>query len=171
MSEAFRSPAAICRFFLVAGIGVALDLWSKALAFANLTPGAPYQVIPGWLQFDVVRNHGAVFGLGQGGRVIFVIVSFGAIVFLTYLFSTSGKRWGYQILLGLLLAGVIGNLYDRITRGYVRDMIHIFPAWQNLFPWVFNVADSCLCVGVSLMVIYTLFSDHIRKREGQKGHA
>jgi signal peptidase II len=170
MLEALRSPAALCRFFVVAGIGVALDLWTKALAFANLTPGEPYQVIPGWLQFDVVKNHGAVFGLGQGGRVIFVIVSFGAIIFLTYLFSVSKRRWWYQILLGMLLAGVIGNLYDRITRGYVRDMIHIFPGWQNLFPWVFNVADSFLCVGVSLMVVYSVFSDHIRKSEGEKNN-
>jgi signal peptidase II len=170
MPEPFRSPAALCRFFLIAAIGVGLDQWTKVLAFANLTPGEPYQVIPGWLQFDVVRNHGAVFGLGQGGRVIFVIVSFGAILFLTYLFAASKNRWGYQILLGLLLAGVVGNLYDRITRGYVRDMIHIFPAWQNLFPWVFNVADSFLCVGVSLMVIYTLISDHVRKSEGQQRH-
>jgi signal peptidase II len=168
MSAALRSPAALCRFFLVAAVGVALDLWVKALAFADLTAGQPYRLIPGWVEFETVINRGAVFGLGQGGRVIFVIVSFGAIIFLTYLFSNSKKRWAYQILLGMLLAGVIGNLYDRITYGYVRDMIHVFPQWPNLFPWVFNVADSFLCVGVGLMVLYSLFSEQKQKKEGQK---
>jgi signal peptidase II len=171
MPAPFRSPAALSRFLLVAGVGVALDLWTKYLAFSSLMlAGQPYRLLPGWLEFEVVINHGAVFGLGQGGRVIFVIVSFAAIVFLTYLFSTSKNRWWYQVLLGMLLAGVIGNLYDRLTYGYVRDMIHIFPRWPNLFPWVFNVADSFLCVGVSLMVIYSLLSDHIQKKEGQKSY-
>ena len=171
MPRPLLSPAALCRFFLVAAVGVGLDLWTKSLAFSKLAlAGEPYRLIPGWLEFEVVINHGAVFGLGQGGRVIFVIVSIGAIVFLTYLFSTSRDRWGYQILLGMLLAGVIGNLYDRVTFGYVRDMIHIFPGWPKLFPWVFNVADSFLCTGVSLMVIYSLFSDHVQKKEREKSY-
>jgi signal peptidase II len=171
MPSPFRSVAALCRFFLLAGGGVALDLLTKSLAFSRLLlHGEPYRVIPGWLEFEVVINHGAVFGLGQGGRVIFVTVSFAAIAFLTYLFSASKDRWGYQLLLGMLMAGVIGNLYDRLTYGYVRDMVHIFPRWPNLFPWVFNVADSFLCVGVFLMVIYSLFSEHIQKKEKQKSY-
>ena len=48
--------------------------------------------------------------LDRARRVLFITVSVGAIVFLAYLFATSGKRWVYQILLGMLLAGVLGNL-------------------------------------------------------------
>jgi len=94
-----------------------------------------------------------------------------AVAFLAYLFSASRKdQPGLQIILGMLLAGVLGNLYDRVYLGYVRDMIHIFPGhrWpdaiaQHLpafwttpewFPWIFNIADSLLCVGVALMLIH-----------------
>jgi lipoprotein signal peptidase len=71
----------------------------------------------------------------------------------------------------MLLAGVLGNMYDRTLLGYVRDMIHALPgiywpdfiarylptdlATQSVFPWVFNVADSLLCVGVFLMIVYS----------------
>jgi signal peptidase II len=164
MQFAFRSPAALMRFALTAAIGTGLDLWTKSVAFSSLSlHGEPYQFIPGWLDFEIVKNYGAVFGLGQGARVIFIAVSVGAIIFLTYLFAASGKRWVYQILLGMLLAGVLGNLYDRVTLGYVRDMIHALPEWKNFFPWVFNVADSCLCTGVGLMVIYSLAAEYRAK--------
>jgi signal peptidase II len=169
MQSAFRSPAALLRFFLVAAIGTGLDLWTKSLAFSKLSlHGDSYPLIPGWLEFEIVINHGAVFGFGQGARVLFIVVSIGAIVFLSYLFATSGKRWVYQILLGMLLAGVVGNLYDRVMFGYVRDMIHALPKWKNYFPYVFNVADSFLCTGVGLMVIYSLVTEYRGKREAGK---
>jgi signal peptidase II len=169
MRSALHSPAAILRFVFTAAIGTGLDLWTKSLAFSSLSlHGDPYQFIPGWLEFEVVVNHGAVFGFGQGARVLFIAVSVGAIVFLSYLFATSGKRWVYQILLGMLLAGVLGNLYDRVMFGYVRDMIHALPMWKNFFPYVFNVADSFLCTGVGLMVIYSLVAEHWAKDRQDK---
>lgn len=166
MRYAFCSPAALARFFLTAAIGLGLDLWTKSVAFS--TPSLalqPYRLIPGWLEFEVVKNQGAVFGLGQGQRILFICVSVGAIAFLMYLFAASGKKRFYQVLLGMLLAGVLGNLYDRVRFGYVRDMIHIFPAWPNLFRWVFNVADSMLCVGVTLMILYNMLPEH-REKQG-----
>src|SRR2546421_495129 len=60
------------------------------------------------------------------------------------------------VILGMLLAGVLGNMYDRVVFGYVRDMIHALPRWPKLFPWIFNVADVMLCTGVGLMVLYSL---------------
>ena len=91
----------------------------------------------------------------RSNAAIFIAVSILAIAFLIFLFSSSGRQKIYQILLGMLLAGVLGNFYDRIVYGHVRDMIHIFPRWPNLYPWVFNVADSLLCVGVALMLVYS----------------
>lgn len=146
------------RFFGVTALGLAIDLCAKSLAMAHLsTPGKVVQLVPGYIQFEYLRNHGAVFGIGQGDRIIFIVISIVAIAFLTFLFAGSGKQKMYQVLLGMLLAGVLGNLYDRIVYGYVRDMIHIFPRWPNLYPWVFNVADMLLCIGVAIMLIYGLF--------------
>jgi signal peptidase II len=165
------SPAALACFVLTAGIGFGLDQWSKVAAFSKLAdaiiqePGGQVvpigdrtqPFIPGLIEFHVTANRGAVFGMGQGQRTLFVGVSLAAIVFIFYLFLSSGRQRIYQIILGMLLAGVLGNLYDRMKYGYVRDMIHALPNWPHAFPWIFNVADSLLCTGVFLMIVYSLF--------------
>ena len=156
-TDNFRSTAALARFLLTTAIGLGLDLWTKVLAESQLRDAPPIRFIPGWLHFTYTENRGAVFGIGQGQRSLFLVVSVLAIGFLTYLFATSGRQRFYQFVLGMLLAGVIGNMYDRYHYGYVRDMIHAVPRWPNLFPWVFNVADSLLCVGVFFMIVYSLF--------------
>jgi len=168
-----------------------VDLWTKYLAFQKLLvsmqrfpdgtyavrESSAYELVPGWLRFEVTVNQGAVFGIGQGQRLLFLVVSAAAVAFLVYLFASSKPRqWFYQIVLGMLLAGVLGNVYDRLLFGYVRDMIHALPGWPNplvrffpnwryVFPWIFNVADSLLCVGVGLMLAYTLLSPAQRERE------
>ena len=81
-------------------------------------------------------------------------VSVAAIVFVLYLFSASGRQRLYQVILGMLVAGVLGNLYDRVELGYVRDMIYALPKW-GYFPWIFNVADTLLCTGVGLMILHS----------------
>jgi signal peptidase II len=168
--QALYSPAAVARFVLTAVIGIAIDLATKVWAFKTLavemvqvapgrwevTSSQTYPFIPGFLHFHVTVNHGAVFGIGQGKIWLFLLVSVFAIVFLSYLFAVSRRRqWFYQLVLGMLLAGVLGNMYDRIVHGHVRDMIHALPRW-DVFPWIFNVADALLCVGVALMLAYTL---------------
>jgi signal peptidase II len=68
----------------------------------------------------------------------------------------------------MLLAGVLGNLYDRIQYGYVRDMIHALPDkfvfGYPAFPWIFNIADSLLCVGVAFMILYSFFHNPDRAK-------
>lgn len=183
-TENLLSPAALARFLLTTIVGFTLDLWTKHIAFTQLTSGVPYRglgmdgrqhwfvdtradliptkgydLIPGWLHFHVTVNEGAVFGLGQGQRWLFLVISLAAIFFLSYLFITSGRQRFYQFVLGLLLAGVLGNMYDRFRYGFVRDMIYGLPKW-GVFPWIFNVADVLLCVGVALIFLYSLF--HLR---------
>lgn len=163
-SDNFRSGPALTRFLLTAIVGLGLDLWTKAYAFSalgefqngRLVDSRVYPLIPGWLHFEVTTNIGAVFGLGQGHRLLFLSVSIIAIGFLFWLFAKSDNRRWQQVFLGMLLAGVMGNMYDRVIYGYVRDMVHILPAW-GVFPWIFNVADVLLCTGVALMVLSSLF--------------
>lgn len=161
-----------------------MDLWSKWAAFRSLAVAMPPRpdgrvqfdsdtlvLIPDWLRLHTTVNHGAVFGLGQGAGWFYVLIAIFAVAFLVFLFLTSGRQRLYQVILGMLLAGVLGNMYDRLVHGHVRDMIHALPGihwfgqWQipflnypappdrAVFPWVFNVADSLLCVGVALMLI------------------
>src|SRR5258708_7447559 len=175
-TDNLRSPSALARFFLTMLVGLTLDLWTKAIAFAKLggpvfldltgrarVESSEYRFIPGFLHFYITTNQGAVFGLGQGQRWLFILISIAAIGFLGYLFITSVGQRFYQVILGMLLAGVLGNMYDRIRFGYVRDMIHALPGWtwpgssREVFPWIFNVADVLLCVGVGLIMVYSVF--------------
>jgi signal peptidase II len=158
------SPGAFARLGITFAIGLLADLWTKKLAVDRLAELAvDYACIPGWLHFTYVENFGAVFGAGQGFRWFFVGVSVIAIGAVVWMFMESGRRRLYQILLGMLLAGIIGNLYDRMVYGYVRDMIHALPQWPRLFPWVFNVADSLLCVSIGALMVYGLmFPDRPR---------
>lgn len=159
-------------FLGTAVAGLAIDLWSKALAVSYLKGQPAMHVITDWLHFTYTENGGAVFGMGQGRRALFIVVSIGAVGFLGYLYALSGTKRLYQMLLGMLMAGVLGNFYDRLRYGYVRDMIYALPGffWPDwiarhlpsdmtqggVFPWIFNVADMLLCVGVFLMIVYSL---------------
>ncbi len=176
-NDNFKRSAALASFLLTALLAFALDLYTKHAAFQTLVSQVvrehdgsyraihqrTIKFIPGFLTFEATVNQGAVFGIGQGRRILFVAVSGAAILFLFYLFAHSGRQCLYQIILGMLLAGVLGNLYDRLTLGYVRDMIHVLLGRDDLFPWIFNVADMLLCTGVALMVLYTLFVGDQRK--------
>lgn len=172
-TPAYRSIAALLCFVFTAALGLGADQWSKQAAFSKLCDGVqwmpdgtvrvinprPHDVLPGWVQFEVTANRGAVFGFGQGRQTLFIAVSVLAIGFLGYLFLVSGRQHFYQIILGMLLAGVVGNLYDRVQFNYVRDMIHALPRWPKLFPYIFNVADSLLCVGVGLMIVHSFLNN------------
>jgi signal peptidase II len=177
VTPAHRSPRAVALFVLTLALALTADLWTKYHAFRVLPPPgtvAPDSVtpddhfIPHLLHFTAVENRGAVFGVGQGMRTLFLAFSLAAIPLLVWLFVKSGNRWWYQVVLGLLLAGVIGNLYDRAVYHHVRDMIYLFPGvpnplrhwfprWDTLFPWVFNLADTYLCTGVFVLLVHSFF--------------
>jgi signal peptidase II len=185
-TDNLRSPIALLLFFGVAAVGLFADLWSKSAAKAKLDDGEIVHFIPNVLNFTYTENRGAVFGLGQGQQTLFLLVSIGAVAFLIFLFLSSGKSRIYQLILGMLLAGVLGNMYDRVAFGYVRDMIHALPgchwpswvvdrlpnSWQpplgrelEVFPWIFNIADSLLCTGVAAMLVFSFISEFRRKHE------
>ncbi len=148
-----KSVLSWIRFLGVAGVGASLDLWTKYLAFKDLgyhPHQPPMAIIPHVLWLKTTLNGGAVFGIGQGLSLMFVAISLIAIAFVVYVFFSSHRRhWVVHIALGLILAGAIGNMYDRIfNHGMVRDFI-LLAHW----PWIFNIADSMLCVGVPLLVL------------------
>lgn len=110
-------------------------------------------VVPGALHLKLTMNTGAVFGLGSGGRWLFIAVSVVAVGVIGYLFARSpAGAWGMHLSLVLILAGAMGNLYDRIRFGAVRDMLYMLPG-TGLWPWIFNLADVFLLTGVGLVLM------------------
>ena len=134
---------------------LAADQLSKYLLVPMIQNG-PVTVIPGVFQLSYVENRGASFGMLQGARVVFIIVTCLVLVGAAiYMFRTRKTQTLFlKISLSLIVSGAVGNLYDRILFGYVRDM---FDFHEVYFPWVFNVADACLVIGSILLGIYILF--------------
>lgn len=155
---------------LVVG-GVALDLWSKWAVFEYLgrRPGGDIPIIDGFLRLVVVENTGAAFGIAAGQRWLLTSVSIIAlIVILGIFFFSTGKSKVMHIALGLFTAGVCGNLYDRIFNdGRVRDFIDIV-YWPGKHWPAFNVADSMLCIGVGLLIIWGFLTDRPGPEHGRQ---
>lgn len=114
---ALRHLASYLRFVAVAAIGLAVDLGSKDWAFLTLRQNNPPRVIiPHVLEFQTMLNPGALFGIGGGQTLLFLVASACALLLVFWMFSqTSPRRWALQIALGAILAGALGNMYDRVT--------------------------------------------------------
>ncbi|MGA8209016.1 MAG: signal peptidase II, partial [Nocardioidaceae bacterium] len=139
----------------VALSGYAVDLTTKVLAVDRLTEGSPVRVVGDWLRLDLIRNPGAAFSTGTSYTVVLTLVAVAAAVGVLWTARRLASI-GWSLGLGFLLAGVLGNLTDRIFRapgfaeGHVVDFLRL-PHWP-----VFNVADICINVAAVLIVVQAL---------------
>lgn len=147
-------------FFLICFI-VLIDQISKILIHAKINLYESIQIIPHLLDFTYIRNEGIAFGINfAGSKIIFIVFP---ILITFYLFSLlKDKEFDkpfYQISLLLIIGGAIGNIIDRIFRGYVIDFIdfHI----NNVHWYVFNLADSSVTIGL----LFLLYSSIIIQRQ------
>lgn len=135
-----------------------LDQWSKHLVLWNVRPEDPQTIVTGFFHLVNVTNDGAAFGSFRNNNNFFVVLSCVALfVILTLLVRRHVHDPWRDASLALLLAGVLGNLTDRLLHGHVIDFLlfdlHVWPA----HPWpAFNVADSCICIAVLCFAIHSL---------------
>lgn len=122
--SALRDAGSHVRFWLVVGLGLTLDLWSKHWAFSTLGQHGHRELIPNVLEFQIMLNKGALFGIGQGLTNVFLIASVAALFLVAWMFAHSSVRsWGLHIALGGLVAGALGNMYDRATVRLLDDAL------------------------------------------------
>lgn len=126
-----------------------LDQVSK---FYSLKIEQDIVLIPKIFSFVLVKNTGAAFGLFQNSNLILTIVGIIIVSIVIWNFKDLNKNKYNSVFSILILAGAFGNLFDRIFRGYVVDMVSV-----GFWP-VFNLADSYICVGVIGVLIYYLYS-------------
>jgi len=139
--------------FLVVGLILFFDQWTKWLVRTNIPLNGSW--LPDWLmwltpyaRFVFIYNKGAAFGMFQNGNVLFAIVAIlvaGGVLYFYGQIDTAD--WPLRLACGLYLAGVLGNLIDRLTMGQVTDFISV-----GTF-YIFNVADASINVGVALLLI------------------
>ncbi|HEV2927601.1 MAG TPA: signal peptidase II [Propionibacteriaceae bacterium] len=137
----------------VAVVGLALDVVTKVIAVSQLEPGQPVRLLGGLLTLRLIRNAGAAFSQGERFTPLFAVV---AVIVLAYVALRLVPRLGHTgwaVALGLLSAGVAGNLTDRlfrspgVLRGHVVDFLEL-PHWP-----IFNVADMCISAAAAMVVV------------------
>jgi signal peptidase II len=135
-----------------------LDQLTKAIVAANLGVGESVPVIGDLVRIWHVRNTGAAFSLLPGALWLFLPVTVIALGMVAWFHrSLRGRTLWVQVILGMVLAGTLGNLTDRVRQGYVVDFVSV-GFGDVRFP-TFNVADSSLVVGIALLVLYLTFAD------------
>jgi signal peptidase II len=151
--------------FVIAGLIVALDQWTKNLVRTNLVLGetwlpdslawlGPYARIVHWY------NTGAAFGMFQSGSTVFMVLAIIVICAIIYYFPrVENSDWTLRLAMSMQLAGAAGNLIDRLMfDGKVTDFISV-----GTFP-VFNIADASISVGTAIL----LLGVYLQERAAQK---
>lgn len=167
----------IALFSFLALTGVSLDLATKHYIFEWRTWarfGEVWWIAEPYFGVETSVNHGALFGLGSGYTLGFVLLSFVALIAIGYFVFVRKQLLDLWLTtaLGLVTGGILGNLYDRLglwhnaeTPAFVRygvrdwilfkyEAIPLFNPWPN-----FNIADCCLVVGASLLALHSLRSE------------
>ncbi len=146
----------------------ALDQLTKQLVMRSISPYEALSVVPDFFNLVNVPNTGAAFGSFKGNNTFFVIISLIALVVVIFLLVRHRRSdlWR-DISLALLLAGILGNLTDRLLYGHVVDFLLFNLHIRYADPWpAFNVADSCISIAVVLFIIHSF-----RKRKAQGRNA
>lgn len=143
------------RLYTIAWAIWLLDFATKSWALNTLDSRNPVKLIGNFLQLTLYKNSGAAFSLAQGATIIFTFFAISVVAVIAY-YSIKITSFGWSIVLGLALGGILGNLTDRIFRapgfftGHVIDWIQL-PNWP-----VFNLADSAIVVAASIAVILSI---------------
>lgn len=140
---------------LIASFSFVIDQIIKYL-FSNVITG--FVLIPNFVSFVYAENEGVAFSMLSGSRLFIIAASIVLLFVLFYMLKSDIKNNKYQNLLsisyGFLIGGILGNLVDRIIRGYVVDYVSLKIITYN-FP-IFNLADVLITIGVILLIIYNI---------------
>ena len=190
MTRVPRNRVAV--FFALAILGCAADLGTKSWIFQRVGfPGTQQAIeneiaiVPGNFTLTTSLNEGALFGIGQGGSWLFAAMSCAAAVGILYwlFYLQAAHDWWLTVALGCVMAGIFGNLYDRLGlpgltwpgpfRGHVEgDPVYAVRDWLffRTIHWpIFNLADCFLVVGAGTLLVHAFFSN--RKEVAEKATA
>jgi signal peptidase II len=155
-------PFNLADAFVVALAAIAVlwaDQYSKHLIVTKCLPGPCVVVIPHFLNWTYERNVHGAFGLFGSSAVMLIGMAIVVLVLFWFSFREAAARsLIVRIAFGMIVGGAIGNVVDRLHYGYVIDFIDFYRIWPNIF----NVADSCITVGVGLLLLSSLVTHRHR---------
>jgi signal peptidase II len=146
MSSGLRSFS----FWIAAAVVVLLDQATKQLVSTTFAPGESRIVVPHVLWWTYVQNHSGAFGMFGSNTVLLIAMALAVLGLFWFSFRDSVAHSRIvRIAFGAIVGGAVGNIADRFHYGYVVDFIDL--RWWP----VFNVADSCITIGVALLILAT----------------
>jgi signal peptidase II len=130
------------------------DQYSKRLLLQNVRYGSYVRpVIPGFLRWNFAENFHGAFGFFGSNAVLLIGMAIVVLVLFWFSFREAAARsLTVRIAFGMIVGGAIGNIVDRLHYGYVIDFIDFYRIWPNIF----NIGDSCITVGVALLLVSSL---------------
>lgn len=150
-------------FFLITAGVILLDQITKILALQHLAPVGSLPLWENVLHLTYVENTGAAFGMLKDHRWVFLVISTVALGgMIVYMFLNKTKQPLETTAVAFIVGGGIGNMIDRLTRGFVVDFVDVkcIPHWN----YIFNVADIFVCVGCGLFILYVLLFETKSKK-------
>lgn len=149
-------------FWVLLVILVPADLWTKKIVISHVNQNAvqgTFEKIPvvwvaeDWFGLVSVNNRGGPWGVGSDFSGVLKVVRIAALgVILFLLFTTPRRAWIQVTALAMIMSGALGNIWDTLTIGSVRDFLYFDFDIPPADPWpAFNLADSLICVGVVLL--------------------
>jgi len=149
-------------------VALAADLYTKHLALLNLGYYKTVDFFGGFIRFDLTFNEGGVFGILQGYKSFFLVVSIAVLVLmLAYYFYEKNMPGLFRIAMGLIIAGALGNIIDRLIPGRIGVVDFISVGVDGVYRWpTFNVADMVIIAGAFLLVIVVYREDRKKSAEG-----
>lgn len=132
---------------------------------AFLEPGRPVQIVGSWLQLNLIRNPGAAFGMGSGATIVFSCFAILATAACLVVALPRITRLWHAMVLGLLLAGITGNLVDRIVQPPAALHGHVIDMFQLRYFAIFNFADMCITAAAAIMIVSSFWPAKERAEE------
>jgi signal peptidase II len=154
-TAAARSKTHWLVFFGLAASILVLDQLTKAWLVSTLDPGEVRQVLGDWLRLIYTQNSGALFGMFRDNAVLFGLVSLAVIALIIVYHRQVGTSLYLSIALGLLLGGALGNMTDRLTRGFVVDFVDM--GMGDVRWYTFNTADAAISISIVMLIGAALF--------------
>lgn len=155
-------------YLLLSAVLVGVDQLLKWLVTLSMQPFESNVLLPGILRITYVQNTGAAFSLLEGSTVLLAVLTGIALIAAIFL-MVSGRieKTSYLIPVSMLIGGGIGNLLDRIVRGYVIDYIDV-SFWPFDSFAIFNFADCLVVIGTILLLVFLLKDELCRWRKDRQ---
>ena len=136
-----------------------LDRWTKFLVVQKMNIGETIPIVQDFLHITYIKNPGAAFGILAEKTWFFISVTIAILMIIIYFNYTLSKgNVRLAIIFGLVAGGAVGNLFDRLQSGLVVDFIDIRAVW----PYIFNLADAAIVVGMLLLAWQILTSEKLK---------